>query len=211
MVEIHNPQIAFLEDEILWMYREHPDKLIGDDFLLSKRRYLINEIVLAHQEEIIPDIIAFNDTLTEALREMYGRAHHIWDSIKGNNEWGDTIELTAKCFLSREYPELHPVQREDRQELWNALCESDWNPLYDSGVKHTLDFPRYENMTFESFIGMDCPPPNWNEGLDQELTKDLNLTSAFHNLFDHMEFAITDFIYVRKFETEINIEIIKKV
>ena len=211
MVEINNPQIAFLEDEILWMYREHPDKLIGDDFLLSKRRDLINDIALAHQEEIIPDIIAFNDTLTEALREMYERAHHIWDSIKGNNVWGDTIELTAKCFLSREYPESHPVQREDRQELWNALCESDWNPLYDSGVKHTLDFPRYENMTFESFIGMDCPPPNWNEGLDQKLTKDLHLTSAFHNLFDHMEFAITDFIYVRKFETEINIEISKKI
>ena len=37
-----------------------------------------------------------------------------------------------------------------------------------------------------------------------------HLHSAFHNLFDHMNFAITDFIYVRKFETEINIEINKK-
>lgn len=56
---------------------------------------------------------------------------------------------------------------------------------------------------------MDCPPPNWNEGLDQELTKDLNLISQFHNLFQHMMFAITDFIYVRKFKTEITIEIRK--
>jgi hypothetical protein len=48
-------------------------------------------------------------------------------------------------------------------------------------------------------------------GLDRELTKDLHLTSAFHNLFEHMEFAITDFVYVREFETEINIEIIKSV
>ena len=38
-----------------------------------------------------------------------------------------------------------------------------------------------------------------------------HLHSAFHNLFDHMNFAITDFIYVRKFETEINIEVNKKV
>jgi hypothetical protein len=52
---------------------------------------------------------------------------------------------------------------------------------------------------------------NWNEGLDRELTKDLHLTSAFHNLFEHMAFAITDFVYVREFETEINIEIIKSV
>ena len=73
----------------------------------------------------------------------------------------------------------------------------------------TLTFPRDEGYTFDSFIGMDCPPPNWNEGLDPELTKDLHLISQFHNLFQHMLFAITDFIYVREFRTEINIEIIK--
>lgn len=73
----------------------------------------------------------------------------------------------------------------------------------------TLTFPRDEGYTFDSFIGMDCPPPNWNEGLDPELTKDLHLISQFHNLFQHMLFAITDFIYVRKFRTEIKIEITK--
>ena len=56
---------------------------------------------------------------------------------------------------------------------------------------------------------MDSPPPNWNECLDQKLTKDLHLTLPFHHLFTHMKFAITDFIYVRQFETEINIEIEK--
>ena len=30
--------------------------------------------------------------------------------------------------------------------------------------------------------------------------------SAFHHLFDHTQFAITDFIYVRSFETEIKVE-----
>lgn len=121
------------------------------------------------------------------------------------------MELTAKCFLSRDYPELHPVQSEDREELWDAICDSGWNLLYSDGVSlPTLTLPRDINVSFDSLIGMDCPPPNWNEGLDRELTKDLHLTSTFHNLFDHMNFAITDFIYVRKFETEINIEINKK-
>ena len=40
-------------------------------------------------------------------------------------------------------------------------------------------------------------------------TKDLKLTDQFHHLYNHTEFAITDFIYVRKFRTEINIEITK--
>ena len=209
MIDLQNRKIRFLENEILWMYGEHPTHLSDDIFLLPERRAQINEMVLAHQEEILPDIIAFNDALTKALRDMYDRAFLIWNGIKDKKEYGDEIEVAAQCFLGREYPELHPLQSEDRQELWDALCDGDWNPIYDSGVKHSLVFSDNEGMAFESFIGMDCPPPNWNEGLDQELTKDLHLTSAFHNLFDHTMFAITDFIYVRKFETEINIEIRK--
>ena len=114
-------------------------------------------------------------------------------------------------MFSYDYPKLHPVQAEDRQDLWNAICDAGWNRLYYDGVSLTnLSLPRNDE-SFESFIGMNNEYNNWNEGLDRELTKDLHLTSAFHNLFEHMEFAITDFVYVREFETEINIEIIKSV
>ncbi len=65
------------------------------------------------------------------------------------------------------------------------------------------------NKSFDSFIGMDLYLPNWNEGLDQELTKNMNLIGQFHNLFDHMNFALTDLIYVREFRTEIKIQINK--
>ena len=41
--------------------------------------------------------------------------------------------------------------------------------------------------------------PNWNEHFDPELTKDLHLIMAFHELFEDMNFALTDFIYVREF------------
>lgn len=211
MIDLQSPKIQFIENEILWMYKEHPTHLSDDDYLLPERRDKINDMVLAHQEEILPDIIAFNDALTNALRDMFDRAHLIWNDVKEKKEYGDEIQVTAQCFLGRKYPELHPVQGEDRRELWDALCNGDWNPVYDSGVNHSLTFPDYEGMSFATFIGMDCPPPNWNDGLDQELTKDLHLTSAFHNLFDHTTFAITDFIYVREFETEINIEIHKSV
>lgn len=71
--------------------------------------------------DILPDIIAFNDALRSALKEMYDRAHRIWDTVKSNNTFGDEIKLIAKCFLSNNYPELHPVQGDDRQELWDAI------------------------------------------------------------------------------------------
>ena len=37
----------------------------------------------------------------------------------------------------------------------------------------------------------------------------MNLLMQFHHLFDHTEFAITDFIYVREFYSEIKINITK--
>ena len=212
MLEIHNSDIALIEEYILMAYNNPRMTYSHYGNLLELRKTMINRKVLARQENILPDIIAFNDSLRNALKEMYDRAHRVWGNVQGNEAFSGEVELTARCFLGHDYPELHPVQEEDRQELWNALCDSGWNPLYEDGVTlTTLTLPRDINDSFDSLTGMDCPPPNWNEGLDQELTKDLHLISPFHNLFDHTEFAITDFIYVRQFETEINIVIDRKV
>ena len=100
------------------------------------------------------------------------------------------------------------MQNNSRQDLWDALRDSGYNPLYEDGVSlSTLTLPNDLYESFDDFIGMTCPPPNWNEGLDQDLTKELHLISPFHHLFDHTNFALTDFIFVRDFRTEINVEI----
>ena len=210
MIDIHDYDIQCIEHEILWKYDKSPCDYPDCDCLLSLRKNMINERVLANQEEILPDIIAFNDAMTDALRELYDRTHRIWDSIKDNADFKDA-EIEAKCYLSYDYPKLHPVQGKDRQDLWNALCDTGWNGVYEQGLSlMTLSLPE-DNFSFEDFVGLDEKDNNWNEGLDRELTKDLHLTSAFHNTFEHLKFAITDFIYVREFETEINIEIRKSV
>ena len=207
---LYDYSIEAIEREIIQRYNNTYRYTSDDGALLSLRKKIINKEILNHQEMFLLDIIAFNDALREALREMYERAHRIWDKVIQNIDEtdGEELELTAKCFFDYTYPKLHPLQGDDRQDLWDALCDDKWNPIYADGVSVlTLTFPRDERQTFESFIGMDCPPPNWNEGLDQELTKDLHLINQFHNLFQHMNFALTDFIYVRKFKTDINIEI----
>lgn len=204
--------IEAIEREIIYRYQSARCYESDDDYLLALRRSIINKKVLAHQKDILPDIIAFNDALREALCEMYDRAHRVWKKVIEvmDETDGEEMELTTKLYFDYTYPELHPLQGEDRQDLWDALCDGDLNPMYADGVSVlTLTLPRDEDDSFDSFIGMDCPPPNWNEGLDQELTKDLHLINQFHTLFQHMNFALTDFIYVRKFKTEINIEIIQ--
>lgn len=177
----------------------------NDKCLLQLRRHLINEMVLAHQEDIIEPIREFNDCLMEALKELYERAKRVYEDIKTHSDYGDEIDVTASLYLDNNYPKLHPVQGDDRQDLWDAICDGGWNVLYDEGISFYIG--QFE--TFDSLTGMDCPPPNWNEGLDPELTKDMHLCLQFHHLFDHTEFAITDFIYVRKFWSEIKIVIDK--
>ena len=209
---LYDYSIEAIEREIIYRYTSTRCYETNYDYLLSLRRSIINKMVLAHQKDILPDIIAFNDALREALCEMYDRAHRVWKKVIEvmDETDGEEMELTTKLYFDYTYPELHPLQGEDRQDLWDALCDGDLNPMYADGVSVlTLTLPRDEDDSFDSFIGMDCPPPNWNEGLDQELTKDLHLINQFHTLFQHMNFALSDFIYMRKFKTEINIEIIQ--
>ena len=114
---IHDYNIECIEKEIIYSFHNSRDY----ENLLSVRRDMINHIVKANLSEFIPAIIEFNDKLTDALREMYERAHTIWDSVDGSFVLYDDEELTAHCFLGHNYPALHPVQGQDRQELWDAL------------------------------------------------------------------------------------------
>ena len=171
--------------------------------LLELRQDILNDQALAHQEELLPDIIAFNDALYLALQKMFDHVHELYSRI---SVFQPNIELVAQCFLSKTYPSLHPFQKNNRQELWEALCDTELNPLYEYGVSRTLYLPQDLDVSFDEFIGMNLTPPNWNERLDQKLTKDLHLINAFHNLFDHTNFALTDFIYCRDFEESIKIE-----
>lgn len=210
MANIHDYDIHLIEEEILAKYNSHQYDYTNFSCLLSLRKSMINERVLENQVHILSDIIAFNDALTIALKEMYDKAHHIWNNLKEELAYGNDVELIAKCFLSSDYPKLHPIQDEKQEELWRALCDSGWNPLYGYGITLlTYSLPSKIDEPFDTLIGMDCNS-NWNEGLDFKLTKDLHLSSAFHNIFAHMNFAITDFVYVRKFDIEINIVINSK-
>lgn len=202
MIQYDDTVIRLVETEIFNTYYGKSVDDLDCSNLIEIRKLLLNKQAFAHQEELLPDIIAFNNALRDALRKMYDRAHSLYTQISAIQP---IIELTAKCYFDSNYPPQHPYQKIDRQDIWDALC-SGWNSLYRDGVTHELVLPRDINESFDTYIGMDIPPTNWNEGLDQELTKDLHLINAFHNLFDHTNFALTDFIFVRKFDIEINIK-----
>jgi hypothetical protein len=201
--------VKMIEEDIKdsWMFDLSDDA--KDKCLLSIRKSLIDEMVLSHREDYIEIIREFNDCLRNALKEMYDRAHRIYQDTIKHHDYGENIEVTASLYLGKEYPALHPVQEGNRQQLWKALCDGNWNIAYDGGISK-LNLPQgaYAN-SFEAFTGISDSSSNELGGFDPELTKDLNLTNQFHYLYRHTDFALTDFIFVRDFYSEINVEITK--
>ncbi len=209
MIHYNDKYLQYIEWEIRTTYdfRNDLEDYTQCECLLELRQDILNEQALANQKCLIQDIIAFNDALHDALKRMYDRAHELYSRMSA---FQPNVELVANCFLSKEYPSLHPFQNDSRQELWEALCDTGWNSLYDTGVTRSLYLPQNLEVSFEEFIGMDCKPDNWNERLDQKLTKDLHLINAFHNLLDHTNFALTDFIFCREFDLEYSINYTEK-
>ncbi len=201
MIQYDEQTLQLIEEEITYIYNSDVTGYPESEFLLDLRKSILNEQACTRkaQEELLPDIIAFNDALHDALKRMYDRAHELYRQMSAIQP---DIMLTAKCYLAYDYPALHPYQKEDRQELFNAISDFGWNSLYADGVTFSLVLPRDIDMPFDTIRGMDCTPFNWNEGLDPELTKDLHINRAFHNLFDHTKFALTDFIFCRDFVFE---------
>ena len=76
--------------------------------LLEIRKDLINKKVLKFQEDLIPEIVEFNETLRNTLQKMYDKAYHIWIDFQKLRDWEDDIELTAECYLSPVHPARHP-------------------------------------------------------------------------------------------------------
>lgn len=149
---------------------------------------------------------------------MYEKTLHIWKDMIERQGYGSTCRLSSYCYFNDgEYPALHPAQTQDRKNLWPILNDSAYNPEYRYGVSIAplmfndydleKDYFKGKEGAFEDFIGLKSTPPNWNEGFDRGLTRDLHIISPFHHLFESTNFALTDILYVRSFMTNFNLEL----
>ena len=126
MIHYDDPALKHIEDEINIVFDDYKtEDYTQCECLLRARKYILNEQALAHQAELLPNIIAFNDALRTALLNMYNHAHKLYEQVSA---FEPNIELTGECYLPQKYPSLHPYQEANRQELWDALCDTGWNP-----------------------------------------------------------------------------------
>ena len=199
MIHYDDYNLQLIEREIRHCYIRENYKQV--ECLLEVRKEMLNEQAMSHQEELLPVIIAFNDALRDASKIMYDRALSLYQQVSAIQP---NIQLEAKCFLDYNYPQSHPYQADNREDLWEALSNSG-NRYYETHGAAYLVFNKGNCGSFNSFIGMVDGITNWNEHFDPLLTKDLQLIEPFHSLFEDMNFALTDFIFVREFNWDLSI------
>ena len=103
MIHYDDYNLQLIEQEIRHCYVRKDYKQV--ECLLRVRKEMLNEQAMSHQEELLPDIIAFNDALRDALKVMYDRALSLYQQVSAIQP---NIELDAKCFLDYNYPKTHP-------------------------------------------------------------------------------------------------------
>ena len=170
--------------------------------LLGTRKHLLNKMFVM-DEDSKKLLSNFNEALKAQLLEMRKRALSIYAS-NVNSGLLPSFSLRGKCFLGYEYSKIHPVQTMRAKKMWAVLNGSldDYMPLYIDGVDiFELDYSEGIEYVFPS-EEID----NWNDELDQEMTKDMHLIHPFHNLYSHMDFSIFDLLWVRDFNIELSLE-----
>lgn len=204
-----------VENEILTIYFENEVRLGHDEKevyairrLLGIRKNILNDMFVldAGTKQLIYD---FNEALIIQLKEMRNQALAVYQATKGSCIHG-SIEVEGKCFLGYGYSSIHPIQTIRAKKMWAVLngCLDNFMPLYDmdgAGRFSINNWDSHVDTENEMLYGYSSWG-NHNEGLDEEMTKDMQLIYAFHDLFSHMEFSIFDLLWVRDFNIEIKVE-----
>ena len=209
--------IKDIEYEILLMQHEvekrHFEYEAGEEVikcLLGTRKSLLNKMYVMDEESknLLSD---FNEALKAQMIEMRKRALSIYAS-NVNSGLLSSFTLKGRCFMGYEYSKIHPVQTMRAKKMWAVLNGSldDYMPLYMDGVDiFELDYSEGNDCDFPSenqLLYLDEKIDNWNDELDQEMTKDMHLIHPFHNLYSHMDFSIFDLLWVRDFNIELSLE-----
>ena len=207
--------VQSIEEQILDLYHEierhrstyEENKKAIRSFLEVRKRILNSMFVLDEQNKQL--LAEFNEAMKQQLIEMRKRAIDLYNSVY-TSDMGGSIEVEGKCFMGYEYSKIHPVQSMRAKKMWAVLngslddyiflyCEDGANSFYINNYD-----PKIESENELLYLNEELD--NWNEGLDREMTKDMHLTYAFHNLFSHLDFSIYDLLWVRDFNIEIHVE-----
>jgi hypothetical protein len=207
--------VQSIEEQILDLYHEieghrstyEENKKAIRSFLEVRKQILDSLFVMDEQNKQL--LVEFNEAMKQQLIEMRKRAIDLYNDVYKPDMIG-RIEVVGKCFMGYGYSKIHPVQSIRAKKMWAVLNGSLDNYMIsysDDGVcRFDISSKDSKIKSENEFLYLNEDLYNWNEGLDSELTSDLHLIFAFHDLFSHQDFSIFDLLWVRDFNIEIHVE-----
>ena len=204
--------VRTIEIQILSLYEteshcKRENKKAITSLLEVRKRILNSMFVLDEQNKQL--LAEFNEAMKQQLIEMRKRAIDLYNKVY-HKDMDGRVEVEGKCFMGYEYSKIHPVQTMRAKKMWEILNATldDYIFLYsmDGVCKFYMCSNNPEIDSENKLLYLNEELDNWNEGLDREVSADMHLTYAFHNLFEHLEFSIFDLLWVRDFNIEIHVE-----
>ena len=202
-----------LEDEIITLYGEYEHCKLGEfdayEYALHEmcelRRDLIidsSQIVTEQEKDMVRE---FNNYLREALVDLYNESQDILkriDGVKGK------VCVYPKLFIGKDYPLTMPDQSERAKKMWEVMLDRNVHIPYSDGYYlGNLE----QNDSLNRFLYLDEKPDDWNfdiVGLFDVEIPGMVMVHAAHDFASHMHFTIFELMHVRKFKSEIDIEIL---
>ena len=207
--------VRSIEEQILSLYHEieehrstyDENKKAIRNLLEVRKQILDSMFVMDEQNKQL--LAEFNEAMKQQLIEMRKRAIDLYNKVY-QPDMNGRIEVVGKCFMGYEYSKIHPVQSMRAKKMWAVLNGSldDYIFLYceDGVCRFEISSDDQKIESENEFLYLLKEPENWNEGLDRDMTSDLHLIFAFHDLFQHLDFSIFDLLWVRDFNIEIHVE-----
>lgn len=147
---------------------------------------------------------AFCLRLNDVIISLYRKAWPLYGQLTKADMTKD-ISLVAK--LRMVYPESHPVQDMEEQEVWKALQLWRYNPGFDDAFCLMCRQGHQEVYNEDAILQLHPMNEPWDEQLPEEWSCDLPLTMLFHHWHTHSFFSLYDLMFIRNIEGQLRIEL----
>lgn len=191
-----------LRYSIIHLIRKGTNETAVQKGLELRRRMLEDAFVYSKESKEI--LHSFCSRLNDAVISLYKK---VWPLYVQLSKADMTKDITLVAKLRMAYPELHPIQDEEEQEVWNALQVWRYNSGFDNAF--TLMYRQGYQEVYDEKAILQLQPKDepWDEQLPGEWSRDLPLTNLFHHWHTHSYFSIFDLMYIRDIEGCLRIEL----
>lgn len=193
-------------------------------FVIEQRGYRLQDLFEYNEENKVL-LKTFNECLKQAQIKLFRQGLKVYGEALGQaknlgiNE--DDVEVECKIALPTKYPEIHPLQTETAKKVWEVLTTGGYIEIYDNNIGLDLWFDKHSKRLLKlsekelqpyinKYLYMNDKEDNWNDGMNRKWSKNLNLLYGVHNLTDHCCFSFYDLLYVREFDSRIQVTYSKK-